>query len=71
MIIKTLEEMEAFVAKNRGFTWDGWTVVRRYPSDKARTSKHGVCINGKWHVQQRFEPSEKGWVIPEKIWNNG
>lgn len=70
MIIKTLEEMEAFVAKNKGFVWDGWTVVKRYQSDKGRTSKHGVCIKGKWYIQQRFEPSEKGWVIPEKTWNN-
>lgn len=70
MVIKSLEEMEAFVIKNKGFGWDGWTVVRHYPSDKARTSKDGVCIKGKWYIQQRFEPSENGWNIPEKIWKN-
>jgi hypothetical protein len=63
MIIKTIEEMESFVSKNKEFSWDGWTVVKRYPSDKAKTSKNGVCIKGKWYMQQRFDPSENGWVI--------
>ena len=70
MIIKTIDEMEKFVSKNKDFFWDGWTVVRRYKSDKARTSKHGICVNGVWYVQQRFEPSADGWNIPEQKRNN-
>jgi hypothetical protein len=66
MVIKTIDEMESFVSKNKEFSWDGWTVVKNYPSDKGRTSKNGVRIKGKWYMQQRFEPTENGWLIPER-----
>jgi hypothetical protein len=65
MIIKTIEEMESFVSKNKNFFWDGWTVVKRYPSDKGRTSRDGVRIKGVWYIEQRFEPSNNGWTIPD------
>jgi hypothetical protein len=70
MVIKTIDEMEKFVSKNKGLSWDGWAVVARVKSDKARTSKFGVCVNGIWYVEQRFEPGDSGWIIPEKILNN-
>lgn len=66
MIIKTIEEMESFISKNKGFFWDGWTVVKRYQSDKGRTSKDGVRIKGVWYMQQRFELSGNGWLIPDR-----
>lgn len=66
MIIKTIEEMENFVSKNKEFSWDGWTVVKRYQSDKGRTSKDGIRIKGVWYMQQRFEPSDNGWIIPDR-----
>ena len=71
MVIKTIDEMEKFVASNKSFSWDGWTVVRTYKSDKARTSTNGVCINGQWLIQERFVPGIDGWVIPESIVANG
>jgi len=70
MIIRTIEEMEKVVSTSKDLSWDGWTVVRRYKSDKARTSKHGVCIKGVWYIQQRFEPSIDGWNIPEQKKHN-
>ena len=66
MIIKTIEEMESFISKNKGFFWDGWTVVKRYQSDKGRTSKDGIRIKGVWYMQQRFELSDSGWLIPDR-----
>jgi hypothetical protein len=66
MIIKTIEEMESFVSKNKDLFWDGWTVVRRHQSDRGRTSKDGVRIKGLWYIQQRFEPSESGWIVPDR-----
>jgi hypothetical protein len=67
MIIKTIDEMEKIVSSNKELFWDGWTVVKRYPSDKAKTSKHGVLIKGVWYIEQRFEASELGWEIPGKL----
>jgi hypothetical protein len=70
MIIKTIEEMEKIVSSNKELFWDGWTVVKRYPSDKAKTSKQGVLVKGVWHIEQRFEATIDGWEIPGKINNN-
>lgn len=67
MLITSLEEMEAIVKKNRSMSWDGWTVVHSYPSDKAKTSKFGGRINGVWSMVRRFEVTEKGWDIPNKF----
>lgn len=65
--VKTLEQMEEIVRLNKFLYWDGWTVVNRYKSDKARTSKHGVYFNNKWYMSQRFEPTRDGWHIPERL----
>jgi hypothetical protein len=70
MIIKTIDEMEKIVSANKSLSWDGWTVVNRFRSDKARTLKNGVCVKGTWYIQERFEPSVDGWVIPEKMISN-
>jgi hypothetical protein len=70
MVIRTIEEMENVVSKTKGLFWDGWSVVARVKTDKARTSKFGVCIQGVWYMEQRFEPGDSGWTIPEKILQN-
>jgi hypothetical protein len=70
MIIKTIDEMEKVVSSNKELFWDGWTVVKRYPSDKAKTSKQGVFIKGIWYMEQRFEPTAQGWEIPVKLGSN-
>jgi hypothetical protein len=70
MIINTIEEMEKIVSSNKELFWDGWTVVKRYPSDKAKTSKQGVLVKGVWYIEQRFEATINGWEIPGKINNN-
>ena len=69
MKIKSLEQMEELVKKNRELIWDGWTVVHSYQSDKARTSKFGRRVNNKWHLQRRFELSRDGWDIPKRFIN--
>jgi hypothetical protein len=70
MIITSLEKMEALMEKAKYLYWDGWTVVSSYPSKKGSTSKYGAYRDGKWHVQRRFEPTEKGWDIPERFLNS-
>jgi len=67
MIIQTLDQMESVVAKSKELYWDGWTVIHRYRSDKAKTSKHGVYFKGNWYMSRRFEPSRDGWDIPERF----
>jgi hypothetical protein len=67
VIIKELEHMEKIVASNKSLSWDGWTVVSRYPSDKGRTSKTGVSIDSKWYIESRYSPERSGWNIPSKF----
>jgi hypothetical protein len=67
MQIKSLEQMETIVTKNKSLAWDGWTVVNSYPSEKGRTDQNGAFVNGKWHLQRRFAPSKNGWDIPDKF----
>lgn len=67
MIIKELSHMEKIVESNKSLTWDGWTVVNRYPSEKGRTSKNGVLVNSKWHLESRYSPERSGWNIPSKF----
>jgi len=59
--------MEKIVKKNRALRWDGWTVTNVFPSDRGSTSKSGIFVNGRWHIQHRFEPNENGWDIPQKF----
>jgi len=65
--INTLEQMEEIVKANKNLYWDGWTVVKMYKSDKARTSKYGVYFKNKWRMSRRFEPNRNGWDIPERL----
>ena len=67
MIVDKLDQMEKIVSKNKALFWDGWTVVNIYKSDRAKTSKYGMYINGQWYMSKRFEPSRNGWDIPERL----
>lgn len=67
MVVTSLEKMEEIVSNNKALSWNGWTVVHSYASDKARTSKFGALINGKWHMLKYFEPTNSGWEIPDKF----
>lgn len=67
MLISSLENMEQIVKKNKELKWDGWNVIHFYASEKARTSRFGARINGKWCMVRRFPITEKGWEIPNKL----
>jgi hypothetical protein len=67
MIVQTLEQMEQIVSKNKNLFWDGWTVVNKYKSEKAKTSKYGIYLNNNWYMSKRFEPNRNGWDIPERL----
>lgn len=67
MIVTSLSKMENIVKSNKNLYWDGWTVVNFYNTDKARTSKYGALVNGKWSMTKRFSPTRTGWNIPDKL----
>ncbi|MEY3378242.1 MAG: hypothetical protein RLZZ328_1402 [Bacteroidota bacterium] len=67
MQIDNLEKMDQIVSNNKSLSWDGWTVVHRYASEKGRTSKYGEYFNGKWQMVRRFVPNRNGWEIPDKF----
>jgi hypothetical protein len=66
MNVKSLEQMETIVSKNKDLSWDGWTVVHTYKSEKGSTSNRGRFIDGKWNIQTLFVPNNTGWEIPDK-----
>jgi phage anti-repressor protein len=61
--------MEQIVKNSKSLSWDGWDVINRYKSEKARTSKYGQHINGRWYMVKRFKPTRNGWDIPESLIN--
>ncbi len=65
-IIKSLETMESIVDKYKQLSWDGWTVVETFPSEKGYYSKFGIYKNNKWQMKKEFIPSSQGWAIPDK-----
>lgn len=69
MIVTDLNKMEEIVNTSPNLFWDGWTVVHKTKTNKGIMSKHGLRINGKWHIVKRFEPTKSGWSIPEGILN--
>jgi hypothetical protein len=69
MVIRSLEKMESIVKENKLFSWDGWTVVILEESPKGKTSKYGKRIENKWYIEKRYEPSENGWTIPDRLLN--
>lgn len=69
MNIKSLEQMEKIVNSNSNLSWDGWSVINKYKSEKGRTSKYGVYIEGNWYMTRRFNLNRDGWNIPESFIN--
>lgn len=67
MLIKSLEQMEQIVEKNKSLIWDGWTVVNIQLAKNGMMSKDGIKIDGKWYLQKRFDATTEGWDIPDKI----
>ena len=71
MLVQTLEEMDLIVDKNDNLDWDGWTVRSLKPVKDGLLSKDGIRIEGKWFLQTRYDITDKGWNIPDKLVSNG
>lgn len=67
MLIKSLEQMESIVEKNKMLSWDGWDVVKSEPNNAGWRFPNGKFIKGKWYVQRRFSLTSRGWELPDKL----
>jgi hypothetical protein len=70
MLIRSLETMEDLVSKNKSLVWDGWTVISLKPVVGRTNATNVVNIKNKWYIEQRFEVSEEGWNIPDRLLEN-
>ena len=64
-IVNSLSTMESIVNKHRQLSWNGWTVVETFPSEKAYYSKFGVYKNNKWQMKKEFIPYEQALALKE------
>lgn len=67
MLINSLETMETIVKNNKSLSWDGWTVVEATPSPTAWNKPEAAFIDGVWNLVKRYEPTEQGWNISNKL----
>lgn len=67
MNVTSLEQMEQIVSNSDTLKWDGWTVVDSKPNQNGYTSVNGAFIDGRWHIEKRYEPTAQGWDIPNKF----
>jgi len=57
--------------KNKGFYWDGYTIVKWSPGHNGYTQPNGLFKNGKWGYANKFPLTEKGnWKLPVKYVTN-
>jgi len=53
--------------KNKGFYWDGYTIVKWSPGHNGYTQTNGLFKNGKWGYANRFTLTQQGtWKVPVK-----
>lgn len=67
MKIKSLEQMEDIVKRNRQLRWDGWDVIKLQQHPGAWSKPHGAYIKGKWHFREVYPITESGWVLPDNL----
>ena len=66
-MINSLEEAETIVDNNKSLGWNGWDIVHFNKMPTAWMKPEGVYRNGEWYIQKHYNPSEKGWEIPDKF----
>lgn len=67
MNVNSLELMESIVEDNESLSWDGWTVIETNSKKNGMLSEKGAYVQGKWVVQNRYEPGANGWEIPKRL----
>ena len=67
MNIKSLEQMEVIVKKNKNLHWDGWDVLKRDPNPAGWRFPNGVFVKGRWYVQKRIPLTSNGWELPDNL----
>jgi hypothetical protein len=67
MNIKSLDNMEKIVKSNWTLSWRGWDVIQSFPNPAGWSKKNGAFMKNRWFVQRRFNVTESGWDLPDKI----
>ena len=68
-IMLNYEEAHKFVEKNKdkGFFWDGHTIVKWSPSNNGYMQKNGMFRDNKWGYSSRYTFNSKGiWELSDK-----
>lgn len=65
-LILDYDKAHDFIEKNshRGYSWDGWDIVRWVPNPSGYTSKNGSFKSGQWGMSYRFGVDNNGtWKV--------
>ena len=67
MILTDYTEAAEFVRNNKGWLWDGWSIVKETQNDYAEYLASGRFDRptGKWYQRDVFPLDADGWVIPD------
>jgi len=68
-MILDYEAAHNFVEKNKdkGFFWDGYTIVKWSPSNNGFMQPNGMFRNNKWGYSNRYNLTSSGtWEISDK-----
>jgi len=68
-IILDYSTAHSFVEKNtdKGFFWDGYTIVKWSPSNNGFMQPNGMFRNNKWGYSNRYNLTSSGtWEISDK-----
>lgn len=67
MNISSLEKMEVIVSKSDNLSWNGWDVVESKEDPGAWTKTNAAFVNGKWYRTNKYNLTESGWTIPDRL----
>lgn len=68
-MILNYEQAHKFVDKNKnkGFFWDGYTIVKWTPGHNGYMQKNGMFRNNQWGYASRYKVNQNGiWELSDK-----
>lgn len=68
-VIRDLDAMESIVEGRSDLEWDGWDVIHYRPKAASFMNTKGAFRNGVWNLATRYPITEKGWIVPRRLFN--
>lgn len=68
-VIRDLDVMESIVSNRNDLEWDGWDVIHYRPKAASFMNPRGAFRNGEWNLATRYPITEKGWIVPGRLFN--